>query len=219
MENHLISTSSIPPDNTLLPTTIPQGYVERIDTDDGVQKAQVYGFDFFNYAGIHRSVHLFRTPRQYIEDVILDTAVTLNGSGILKYKIVVNGSGTESDELSVQVSIIDRNGTTVATSTDGRPNSELEIKSANLWWPYLMHKDPGYLYQLEVRLLSKTGVPVDVYRMKFGFRSLQWTTTQFLINGKPIYFRGFGKHEDSDVSGRYQRLKCVEQNHLYSFVF
>lgn len=189
------------PDNTLISTTIPQGTVEEINTDDGVQKTQAYTFDFFNYAGIHRSVHLYRTPRQYIEDVILDTEVTDTGTGILKYKIVSNL--TQSDEFTVQVSILDKNGTRVATSASGpiNANSQIEVKSANLWWPYLMHADPGYLYELEVRLSSAVESGVDVYRMKFGFRTLQWTATQFLINGKPIYFRGFGKHEDSDVSG------------------
>ena len=28
------------------------------------------------------------------------------------------------------------------------------------------------------------------------------TGTQFLINGEPFYFRGFGKHEDLNVHGR-----------------
>lgn len=41
---------------------------------------------------------------------------------------------------------------------------------------------------------------IDVYRLKVGIRSLAWNEKQFLINGKPIYFRGFGRHEDSDVS-------------------
>lgn len=40
---------------------------------------------------------------------------------------------------------------------------------------------------------------MDVYRLKIGVRTLHWNSKQFLINGKPIYFRGFGRHEDSDV--------------------
>lgn len=26
----------------------------------------------------------------------------------------------------------------------------IDIEEANLWWPYLMHPEPGYLYSLEV---------------------------------------------------------------------
>lgn len=43
---------------------------------------------------------------------------------------------------------------------------------------------------------------VDIYRLRFGVRTLKWNTTQFLINDKPIYFRGFGRHEDSDLRGK-----------------
>ena len=40
----------------------------------------------------------------------------------------------------------------------------------------------------------------DVYRLKFGFRNLEITDKAFLINGMPFYFKGFGMHEDADVS-------------------
>jgi beta-glucuronidase len=41
-------------DNSLLKTTVPQGKIVDLDTDNGIIKAQTYNFDFFNYAGIHR---------------------------------------------------------------------------------------------------------------------------------------------------------------------
>lgn len=187
------------PDNTLIATTIPQGSVQESQTDHGSVKVQSYTFDFFNYAGIHRSVHLFRTPSVHIEDVILETDVGKKGEGILKYNIISTPS-TAADELTVQVTIFDRNGTKVATG-EGVPNviQSVSVANAMLWWPYLMHSDPGYLYSLEVRLSSPAEPNVDVYRMKFGFRTIKWTATQMLINEKPIYFRGFGRHEDSDV--------------------
>lgn len=47
--------------------------------------------------------------------------------------------------------------------------------------------------------MNKSNEIIDVYRLKIGVRSLQWNAREFLINGKPIYFRGFGRHEDSDV--------------------
>lgn len=169
----------------------------ELQTDNGMEKSQTYTFDFFNYAGIHRSVHLYRTPKTYIEDVILETDVTAKGEGVLSYKIVSNAE--ESDEISLQVSIFDRNGTKVATGEGSlNASNELTVPNAQLWWPYLMHADPGYMYQLEVKL-SSPGENLDVYRMKFGFRTLAWNAKELLINGKPIYFRGFGRHEDSDV--------------------
>ena len=52
---------------------------------------------------------------------------------------------------------------------------------------------------------------LDVYKLPVGFRTVKVTNTQFLINGKPFYFKGFNMHEDSDVSsagiavGRFRR--------------
>lgn len=40
----------------------------------------------------------------------------------------------------------------------------------------------------------------DYYRLKFGIRTLQWTSKNLLLNGEPLYLRGLGKHEDSIVS-------------------
>lgn len=170
----------------------------EINTDNGMQKQQTYTFDFFNYAGIHRSVHLYRTPQIHIQDVAVETLTDANGSGILKYTITTNAQ--EADEVRVLVTIFDRNGTRVATG-EGESNStnSLSVPNVNLWWPYLMHPDPGYMYQLQIRLVSPVDPNVDTYRMKFGFRTLSWNAKEMLINDKPIYFRGFGRHEDSDV--------------------
>lgn len=38
-----------------------------------------------------------------------------------------------------------------------------------------------------------------MYRLKIGVRTLHWNSREFLINGRPLYLRGFGRHEDSDV--------------------
>lgn len=64
----------------------------------------------------------------------------------------------------------------------------------------LLRFSTGYLYTFEVNLQTEDSEIIDIYRLKIGVRSLMWDDKQFLINGRPIYFRGFGKHEDSDVT-------------------
>lgn len=165
-----------------------------------MEKTQSYTFDFFNYAGIHRSVHLFRTPKIHIEDVVLHTEVSDKGEGVLSYTIITTAE--EGDQIQIEISIFDKQGVKVST-VPGSSNIEgkVSVPNANLWWPYLMHPEPGYMYQLEIKLSAPGEPHLDVYRMKFGFRTLAWNEKEMLINGKPIYFRGFGRHEDSDVSG------------------
>ena len=40
----------------------------------------------------------------------------------------------------------------------------------------------------------------DVYRQKFGVRTIRSEDNKILLNDKPFYCHGVAKHEDSDVS-------------------
>lgn len=47
-----------------------------------------------------------------------------------------------------KVVLSDKNGTEIGTVNNC--TGKIEVLSANLWWPFLMHPDPGYLYELKV---------------------------------------------------------------------
>lgn len=66
-------------------------------------------------------------------------------SGVLKYKISVQGAATAT----LKVTLIDKDGRSVASSSE--PSGMLKVVDVKLWWPYLMHENPGYLYTMEVR--------------------------------------------------------------------
>jgi beta-glucuronidase len=185
-------------DNVLLQTTIPQGKIIEQDSDKGKDIIQQYSFDFFNYAGIHRSVHLYTTPPAYIKEVIIKTEVDEQENGIVKLKVIA------SDNANVhhaKILIRNKEREVVASQVVNETlQGDIVIKNVKRWWPFLMHPEPAYLYELEVRLSVDSSEDIDVYRTKFGVRTLKWTDKTFTINDKPIYFRGFGRHEDSDVS-------------------
>lgn len=48
--------------------------------------------------------------------------------------------------------------------------------------------------------------PEDVYTLPVGIRTVNVSSTQFLINKKPFYFHGVNKHEDYDVSPSRRKL-------------
>lgn len=184
-------------DNTLTPDSVPQGDIVQQDNDDGKVTLLKYTFDYFHYAGIHRSVHLYTTPTTYIKEVNIETTVDNDGHGYVKFWIIASNNAITNYG---NVNIYDRDMILVASqAVNGSMSGEATINRVNKWWPYLMNSDPGYLYTIEFRLSTQTQEDIDIYRMKFGVRTLKWTDTMFLINDKPVYFRGFGKHEDSDV--------------------
>ncbi|ESO87621.1 hypothetical protein LOTGIDRAFT_166508 [Lottia gigantea] len=184
--------------NTLSPTTLPPGTISyKNDTSkypEGyfVQNLQM---DFFNYAGIHRHVRIYSTPKTYIDDITVTPDINFNRNlGILNYEILTVG-GTPGKLL---VELLDREGSVVVSETGNK--GFLSVSSPHLWWPYTMNlQDPGYLYTMKVTL---QGNDSDVYRLPVGIRTVNVTTDQFLINHKPFYCHGVDKHEDADIRGK-----------------
>ena len=138
-------------------------------------------FDFFNYAGITRPVRLYTTPAAYIRDITLVPAL----DGTVAYAVEVQGSG------SVRVEVLDAQGQTVAAAAG--ESGRLHIDHPHLWEPW-----PGtpYLYTARVTFGE------DRYEQTFGVRSVEVQGHHFLINGRPFYFKGPCKHEDSPFHGR-----------------
>ncbi|XP_061383773.1 beta-glucuronidase isoform X2 [Danaus plexippus] len=183
-------------DNTLLSDTVPQGNIKDIFVGNSkIRQEQTYTFDFFNYAGIHRSVFLYSTPQTYIDDVIVNTDIQ-GLTGFVVYNITYKG--TPRAQCFVQLYDKLGNQVTAANECAGL----LEIGNANFWWPYLMHPEPGYLYTLKTSLIGSLGETIDTYSLKVGIRTVTWTNTSIYLNDKPIYLRGFGMHEDSDLRGK-----------------
>ncbi|XP_013419299.1 beta-glucuronidase [Lingula anatina] len=183
--------------NTLSPTTLPPGSIEyktdknRYPAGYFVQNLQM---DFFNYAGIHRSVRLYSTPRTYIDDI---TIVTRDTSGVVDYNVTLEGNTAGA---TLTVDVIDKSGVTVASSS--QPRGKIMIPKPHLWWPYTSNgQDPAYFYTFKVAIKDSKNI-ADFYRLPFGIRSVEWTNTQLLINGKPFYCQGVAKHEDADIRGK-----------------
>ncbi|XP_063917075.1 beta-glucuronidase-like [Zophobas morio] len=193
-------------DNTLLSDTVPQGKVDELETG---RLVQLYSFDFFNYAGIDRPVTLYTTPKNYIDDISVATEVD-GDVGFVDYKITY----ISDFNVTCRVSLIDKKGNVVAMSDEyDEPYGILEVPNAHFWWPYLMDPNPGYLYTLQVELLSEYGDLIDKYSQPIGIRSVTWTNTSLLINNRPVYLHGFGRHEDSDIRGKGLDLPLIVRDY------
>jgi beta-glucuronidase len=172
--------------NVLTWHTIPPGYVE--ETAAGRRRQQVF-HDFFNYAGLHRTVWLYTTPASFVEDVTVVTGVD-GSTGTTRYEVETRGDGGD-----VAVVLRDAEGGEVARASG--PKGELRVDDVQLWQP-----GGGYLYDLTVELHGDDGALVDTYSLVVGIRTVRVDGTRFLINEQPFYFHGFGKHEDAAVRGK-----------------
>ncbi|HET7799125.1 MAG TPA: beta-glucuronidase [Humibacillus xanthopallidus] len=182
--------------NTLSFQSIPPGVIE----DTAAGKAQRYWHDFFNFAGIHRSVWLAATPQARVDDVTVVTGFS-GDVGSVDYTV----GSADSDGLEVRTVLRDATGREVATGTGA--TGSLSVADVHLWAP-----GHGYLYDLEVQLVDDSDVVLDTYHQSVGIRTVEVRGTEFLINGDPFYFRGFGMHEDHSTIGKAHSPAHVVQD-------
>lgn len=164
-------------------TTLPVGhYTEKEVEGIGKVVKNSPNFDFFNYAGLHRPVKLYTTPKTFVKDVTVVTEL----DGAVHYQVEAGGQ--------VTIQVVDEGGKAVAEASGAE--GTVHIPDVTLWEPL-----NAYLYTLRIQITEK-GETVDVYEQPFGVRTVEVKDSQFLINEKPFYFKGFGKHEDTAIHGR-----------------
>jgi len=177
--NNILTWQSIPPGEVITPNdgAHPKGY-----------RFQDFRFDFFNYSGLHRPVKLVAVPRTQVTDIIVITDIK-SGAGIIDHQVTVNGKYDR-----IAITIKDKTGNPVATGKTAK--GSIRVPKAILWEP-----GKAYLYTFEIQLFQDESL-VDSYRLPIGIRTVAIKGDKFLINNKPFYFKGFGKHEDADIRGK-----------------
>ncbi len=145
-------------------------------------------YDFFPFTGIHRPVLLCTTPEVCVDDLTVVTDVS-GKTGKIQVDIVTSTAWSGTANIAV-------GGQTARVPIkDGKGRGTVTISQARLWSP-----DDPHLYPLTVRL--EDPALLDEYRMKIGIRTIEVKGEKLLLNGQPVFLRGFGKHEDFPVHGR-----------------
>lgn len=173
--------------NELSATSLPNGTTKQLE--NGMQMAVPY-FDFFNYSGIQRSVALVATPAVRITDYNL--AYSLQGEdAMVTYSVITEDMPRD---YCVTLEIRDQEGKPAAFSQGAE--GTVKVENARLW-----QVRNAYLYRFIWRIVDGERV-VDEYLDEIGIRTVEIAGTDILVNGKPVYLKGFGRHEDSPVNGR-----------------
>ena len=184
---------SVLANNELNETMLPAGTTRTLA--DGRKIAAPY-FDFYNYAGIHRPVWLMALPKERVLDYSTRYRLTETGAEI-DYTVSTNGPHPVTVELyDGTIRVAESSGTT----------GTLVVKKAKLW-----NVHAAYLYDLVIRIHEGSAV-VDEYLDRIGIRTFEIRHGRFLLNGSPVYLRGFGRHEDADIRGRGLDLPTVKRD-------
>ncbi len=156
--------------------------------------------DMWRLGGIFRDVYIYTTEKEYIRDFTVKAQpdITLT-DGYTDVLVKTNGT---YESLSVDMSILDADGVTVALDTqyaDEDHNTRLKAIVADVkpW-----SAEEPYLYTL-VLTLKNNGSPIEYVSQKIGFRSVEINDGIIKINGKRVVFKGTNRHEFDCRTGRY----------------
>ncbi|HVW63343.1 MAG TPA: glycoside hydrolase N-terminal domain-containing protein, partial [Puia sp.] len=153
--------------------------------------------------GIFRPVHLVMTSNTRIEPFgvhIWNDSTANADSARLYIETEIKNYSTRISEGRVIQRLIDDKGNELADVTStARQISPGETRLIRQVLPALLHprlwsmEDPC-LYTLETEWLGPDGV-LDRVRTPYGIRTIRWTGTVFLLNGKPVFINGVGEYE------------------------
>lgn len=151
-------------------------------------------YDFFPFAGLARSVVLQLTPTPARFGRIAVTTASVSAmAAVVNVAVSCGGSQPEGSNVTVEIEGVRQSGVVDAA---GCAYVQLTLDRPRLW-------DVGRpeLYVAQVTWRSADCV-LDCYEHTFGVRTVEVRGDQFLLNGRPVFFNGFGKHEDFAIAGR-----------------
>ena len=173
-------------DSSLDPWSLPPTSLQNNEGRAGFSSSYpAVPYDFFPYGGIQRSVWLYTASKNRIEDIIITTDISENFATV-SYKIIFteNFSGKITVKTDSKIQEIEITNQNIAEGV-------FEIENPRLW-----EIGKGELYELTV------STDFDEYTQNYGIRTIKIESDKFLLNGKPVFFKGFGKHEDFFIIGK-----------------
>ena len=190
--------------------------------------------DFWRFGGIHRDVLLYHTPDVRLADYAVRTlpeGTTGDFRLQINPKLQVFGA-QDGAGYRIAATLSDADGRQVATlETDAETVLDLSHKAKlmNEWFPQRGERkfarmetvvekphpwtaETPYLYTLTIALRDSLGHICEQATQKIGFRWLEIRDGEFLVNGKPVRFRGVNRHEHDPFTARVMTEERMQQD-------
>ncbi len=152
--------------------------------------------DMWFFGGITRDVSVYAEPQTYIFDAYAACELIHDYKDAqLKLDIQINGE--YHPDLNLKVVLSNTMDQVIHQVKLDSMQTHLEklIEKPALWTAETPH-----LYVVKIYLYHGKSL-IQAKKFKFGFRSIEIKNTQFLINGRPIKFKGVNRHDfDPEVA-------------------
>ncbi len=156
------------------------------------------GYDWLNYGGITRDVHLIRTRDTFIEDYLVQLGK--HDPSEVQGWIQLNGH-TLSQKVTIRIPELK---VRYRTTTDNTGRAEIKFKAKFQRWS----PDNPKLY--DVFIDSET----DTISDKIGFRNIEVSKDKILLNGQSLFLKGVNIHEEKPFYGGGRAYSDSDANTL-----
>lgn len=159
--------------------------VVKVDNKRGADEVPTLNTDWWNYGGITRDVKLVEVPQSFIQDYVIQLkrpeqgkapSATPDVAGWVKVRNAKAGD-------QVTISIPELNFKKQLAVTGELTELNFKLPKLELWSP-----QTPKLYKVTVAAAG------DEVTDKIGFRTIEASGKQVLLNGKPIFMRGICIH-------------------------
>jgi len=180
----------------------------EVDNTFGEHSALHIPNDYYTYGGITRPVSLESIADVYIKTVCF-TPYLNNEKWSAKTEITICNLSDSAKKVTVKTElagIVSEHEIVIPALIKTAVAFEMEFKNVKAW----SQSEPN-LYMLNT-VISVDGKDVDDLIERVGFRTVEVKNTKIYLNGKPIYMKGFNRHEDYAVDGCAVSLQHMVQD-------
>ncbi len=171
-------TSIVKPENNFL--------IVKVDNKRLKEAVPTINTDWWNYGGITREVKLIEEPPVFVRDYNIQLKKN-DPNSITGFVQLDNAPSSESVVISIPELKIEKK---IETNSDGYAQFSINAKSLKYWSP-----ESPKLYEVFIKTQYRQ------LKDDIGFRTIQASGPNILLNGKSIYLRGIALHEENAMRG------------------
>ena len=169
--------------------------------------------DFWRLSGIERDVYLYCREDIQIKDYFslcdLDSSFK---NGILDLNVKFQSFQNKKFTGFLSTLLKDNDKTiydltselNISSNDSSNINLNAYIPNVNKW-----SAEKPYLYNLQIILKNKKGEVIETISKMVGFRNVQISNAQLLVNGQPIIIKGVNRHEHDYKTGHVVSKKSM----------
>lgn len=155
--------------------------------------------DYLTYAGIYRDVWLRVTAPVYVANSKIETPDALAASKTVTIRADVANPQDLPLSGTLTAALRDRAGKAIASASADITGPSISLRLEGLTGIALWQLNDPRLYTVELTLETPHGA--DQTTSTFGFRTAEFTTKGFFLNGKLLKLRGLNRHQAFPYTG------------------